>query len=363
MPGLYIHIPFCQRKCSYCDFYSSTDTSQTHRFLHALSIEIRLCSDQISAGPYSTLYLGGGTPSVLSVSELKFLANKIKNHFHFPENPEWSIEINPGMISPEQLRALLQAGFNRLSIGAQSFLDHELRLLERIHGAGDIHKTVEAARTAGYVNTSLDLIYGLPGQAMQHWEISIDQCLDIEPEHISMYALTWSRHTALGRAIMQGGLPVPDEDLVSDMFLQAHDRLTDAGYVHYEISNYAKPDHECRHNQQYWDGSAYLGLGPSAHSHWSRKRWWNIRSVGQYCEKLEAGEIPVEETECLSQEEIKTERIALALRTSRGMATTDIDHEELGTLIKQGLGTIQGDRWVPSPKGMLLADEIALRLL
>jgi len=364
MCALYLHIPFCRRKCGYCDFYSSVDLDHIDRFVEALFLEMARYSGPITDSLYQSLYLGGGSPSLLQSRQICQIIHEVKKRFRFSSQPEWSIEVNPGTVDSEKLNTYIDLGFNRLSIGAQSFRQQELDLLERIHCPGDIKKTVQMARSAGFQNIGVDLIFGLPEQTLRDWKISLNVCLDLEPEHISAYALTWSENTPLGRLILQGAVSAPDDERVSDQFLKTHDCLCEHGYVHYEISNYAKSGYECRHNWQYWKGTPYLGLGPSAHSFWKRQRWWNIADVDQYCDRLENGASPIDSRELLSEQELKREKIALGLRTILGIPINDfIQKDYLKILSAEGLAEFQENRWKLTPRGMLLADEIAVKLV
>lgn len=323
-----------------------------------------LYSAQMSSAEFTSLYLGGGTPSLLRPEQIRDIIRMIIQHVHFSREPEWSLEVNPGTVSREKLNTYIQLGFNRLNIGAQSFRKEELALLERIHGPEDIKKAVQMARSAGFQNIGLDLIFGLPGQSLKAWEASVKASLTLEPAHISVYALSWSDKTPLGRSILRGTLSVPDDERVSDLFLQTHDWLSEEGYIHYEISNYAKPGYECRHNWQYWNGTPYLGMGPSAHSFWNHQRWWNIADVDKYCRRLEKGVFPVEGSERLSEKELRRERIALGLRTILGIPVDDLTYKDnIKRLSAEGLGETQGNRWKLTPRGMLLADEIAVQLI
>lgn len=364
MSALYIHIPFCKRKCSYCDFYSCENIQFADDFLTSLSIEMNQYKALMIRSAFDTLYIGGGTPSLLTVNQIQQILSRLKQHFIFTQDTETSIEVNPGTISEDKLSDYLKSGINRLSIGVQSFHNDELRFMGRIHQKETAIHTFKMARSEGFKNIGIDLIYGLPNQKMVHWKDSVNRALDLQPDHISTYALTWSDKTPLGRSIADGILPVPDDNLVSDMFLWTDEALADAGYTHYEISNYAKPGRECRHNWHYWDGAAYLGLGPSAHSYNQQSRWWNIPDVNIYIKRLENGLSVISEKEDLSEKEIRTERIALGLRTNRGILQNELDQKSnFHHLLHQNLAVQKKDRIVLTPKGMLLADEIASQLI
>ena len=361
MPGLYIHIPFCRRKCGYCDFYSVTDWSVTE-FIGALSAEMKRVEVSWNQ-PFDTLYIGGGTPSLLKQAQITPLINEVKSLFRITENAECTIEVNPGSVTATKLSRYLNLGINRLSIGAQSFWRSELQLLERTHTAEQIVKTVQMARSAGFQNIGLDLIYGLPYQTMDQWEQTLQQAIGLEPDHISAYALTWNRNTRLGQSFLNGTHPVPEEDFMADLFLKAHAFLESNGFHHYEISNYAKPGFECLHNQHYWIRRAYLGLGPSAHSFNGQRRWWNISDLEQYIDDLRHNKSPVEAWENLSESDLALEKTALGLRTDKGILIgKQISEEQAEQLCREGLAEKKRDRLILTPRGFLLADEITVQI-
>ncbi|NQT25162.1 radical SAM family heme chaperone HemW [candidate division KSB1 bacterium] len=367
MSGIYIHIPFCVQKCNYCDFYSVAD-AEKHLpfFIQSVLNEIRFYSQQLPIFPKKirTVFFGGGTPSLLSELDISAILNGIQKYFELDVNAEISLEANPGTISIEHLKGFSRAGINRLSIGAQSFVSDELELLGRIHSRDDITTTVKGARSAGFNNIGLDLIFGLPGQTLEDWQVSIHRALELEPDHISTYALTWSNATQTGRDIESGTLPKPEEDVISEMFLWTDEILTEVGYLHYEISNFAKSGFTCQHNESYWNGTPYLGLGPSAHSYLDGKRFWNVSSIDQYMEKLKVGELPRESEEILTPEQKRLESISLGLRHYTGISLSIVKDkmDELYQLETKGLGKIQKDRFILTVKGFLLADELAIRL-
>jgi oxygen-independent coproporphyrinogen-3 oxidase len=364
MSALYIHIPFCSRKCGYCDFYSTENLDLIPRFLKALSTEMTQCSERFRNMSFDTVYAGGGTPSLLAPEQITRLAGQISEFFRVPADSEKTLEINPGTLSSSKLDAWLESGFNRLSVGAQSFSNAELNLLGRIHRSEDTRKAFKMARRAGFKNIGLDLIYALPGQTLAILEKNLQQALSLCPEHISAYSLTWSSRTPLGRAIQQGKLPAPDENLTADMFLSIHEILSAQNYDHYEVSNYSLPGFECLHNSHYWDGTPYLGLGPSAHSYDGNARWWNSSDTADYLARLEAGKSPCKNLETLSEADHRLERIALGLRTKNGIGLDDLHNmeDEVNLLTEKSLAHVKDGRLVLTPGGMLLTDEIAARL-
>lgn len=332
-------------------------------FIRALTTEMQLYADHYPETRFGTLYLGGGTPSVLDRDQLTAVLRAADTCYEWIPAPERSIEVNPGTVTRSWLETCLDLGINRLSIGAQSFRPGELVMLNRIHSAEDTVHTVKLARETGFRNLGLDLIYGLPGQVWADWRISLERAVGLEPEHISAYILTWSGETDLGKHILDGGLPEPEEDHTAGLFLKTHEFLVKAGYSHYEVSNYALPGRECMHNMQYWDGTPYLGLGPSAHSFSGKKRWWNVRDLPAYNAMLGENRVPVEGLENLTDEAVRMERIALGLRTNRGIMTALIRNKSCADdLIENGMADIDGGRLILTARGLLLADEIAVRL-
>ncbi|MBN2415607.1 radical SAM family heme chaperone HemW [bacterium] len=367
MNGLYLHIPFCVKKCSYCDFYSVPYTRPlAERFIGALETEIGLRSHFFpdGHGSVSTLFFGGGTPSLLAPGTIASILDSIRDGFSVDGGAEITLETNPGTLTPGKAEALLAAGVTRFSIGVQSFERDELVLLDRIHTAEEAEAAVKAVRDAGCRNIGIDLIFGLPGQTAARWRNTLEKALLLEPDHISAYALTWDSGTVLGRAILGGTRPAPREERVADMFMAADTILGAAGYRHYEVSNYAKPGHVCAHNLLYWQGGQYLGLGPSAHSFSGNRRSWNISDVSRYIDVLSQHQLPMEGGETLAEEERRLERLALALRTDTGAGLDLIPASSpvLERLSAENLGSLRNGRFVLSAAGFLLADEIALLL-
>ncbi len=319
--ALYIHFPFCNSKCIYCDFYSIIQLDKKPRYLNALRREIELYRQNpaFAGSQLSTLYLGGGTPSLLTMEELKHLLHWVSDGFSFAPDIEITCEANPGTLTANRLTGYRQAGVNRLSIGVQSFNDKELRQLSRIHTARDAEAALKKAGTAGFENLGIDLIFGIPYQDLNSWEFTLRKAIELSPQHLSMYGLTIESGTPLARAINEGKVTRCDEELEREMYLCGKQVLEAAGYEHYEISNFAKPGHRSRHNQRYWDGSPFLSLGPSAHSFDGSKRWWNKADLTAYCEQLEAGVLPVEGSEILADQQRMLEMIMLGLRRREGI--------------------------------------------
>jgi oxygen-independent coproporphyrinogen-3 oxidase len=320
--GLYVHIPFCEKKCPYCDFYSVVETEEVQKqFVRAAVREVALVAEQFPPDRFlvDTLFFGGGTPTVLPASEMEHLLAVIDRHFALEAGGEWTVEANPGTVDQAKFHDLRALGFNRISLGVQSFQDSELRQLGRIHTVSQAEQALKLARKAGFENLNLDLIFGLPGQSIESWTKSLRRALAFRPEHISTYNLIYEPDTPFGRGVKTGTIRPLDETVEWDMYRETHTILTEASYQHYEISNFALPGRECRHNQGYWRGKSYLGFGPSAHSFHRNRRWWNGRNLQQYLENLKDGRLPVSEEEKLTREQQRLERIFLSLRQASGL--------------------------------------------
>ncbi len=288
--ALYLHVPFCRHKCPYCDFNAYSGLERLiGPFVEALEREICNWSLLLSGRAVPTIFLGGGTPSLLPGAELARLLTACRNAFAVSSDVEVTLEANPGTLDLPRLQAYRQAGVTRLSLGAQSFHDPELRWLGRDHTAGQTREAVSLARVAGFENLSLDLIFGLPGQTLAAWQDSLDEALALRPEHVSCYALTVEEGTPLARRVASGRDPAPDPDLQADQYQVAEDLLKAGGFVHYEISNWARPGYECRHNMTYWRNEPYVGLGPGAHSYFAGYRFSTVRSPGAYIRAMARG--------------------------------------------------------------------------
>lgn len=320
--GIYIHIPFCVRKCPYCDFYSVTDLTLRTRFLNALLAEMEM----VSAGGlcFDTLYIGGGTPSVYGHNEINQIVRAAFNKFDFSRDSEITIEVNPGTISIEQLKGYREAGIDRINIGVQSFHQKNLDFLGRIHSAGEARSAITQAQKAGVNNIGLDLIYGLPGQSESDWREDLKQAVDGAPSHISCYMLTYEKGTPLYAGLKEGRVqPLPDDD-VRMLFETTTVYLEDRNYFQYEISNFARIGKDgkprvSRHNLKYWTLAPYIGLGPSAHAYVEPQRSWNVSAVDRYIEAIESGRLAVDEKEVLSREQQMIEAIYLGLRMTDGI--------------------------------------------
>lgn len=319
--ALYVHLPFCRAKCPYCDFvsFSGVEPPVMERYAAALAREAALWAEELGPVELTSLYVGGGTPTLWPLSCWEILWLAVRRHFHWPAGLEVTVEANPGTVSAELLAALRQAGVNRLSLGAQSFNDRLLRIAGRQHRARDIVEAVALAKSAGFANLNLDLIYGLPGQSPAAWQEDLAAALALEPTHLSCYELQLDPHTPWGREQAAGKLSLPAEEDLAAMYEYACARLARAGFEHYEISNFARPGYACRHNLAYWQRRPYLGLGVAASSFLGERRWRNTTSLEAYIEAVSAGRLPVAETEELTPAEAMAETLFLGLRLRRGV--------------------------------------------
>ncbi|HBT46507.1 MAG TPA: coproporphyrinogen III oxidase [Peptococcaceae bacterium] len=337
--NLYIHLPFCLRKCNYCDFISfpAVPPPVTARYLKALGREMEMAAYALRPGKAATVYFGGGTPTYLAASDLVGLVARVKDVFGLQGGAEITVEANPGTLTLEKLRNLREVGVNRLSLGAQAFKEGLLRAMGRAHGVGDIYEAFTWARRAGFANINLDLIYGLPGQSSEDWEDTLDRALELEPEHLSVYGLELAPDTPWGRSYSQGRLALPDEQEVVDMYWRAREKIRGVGYEHYEISNFARPGFQCRHNLTYWENRPYLGLGAGAASHWGNRRWQNLSYLESYCGAVEEGHLPAAEVEILTPERQRGDTLFLGLRLLRGVSLKEYA-ERFGEDLLEGYG-------------------------
>ena len=324
MAGLYIHIPFCTQKCIYCDFMSGTNLSLREQFIDALIVEMDCYLDFFKEDKIRTIYFGGGTPSLLSVAELKRIYDAIAERWDVSEVEEFTMECNPDDLSEEYLRTLCGLPINRLSIGVQSFVDDELKWLNRRHTAEEAFDAVERAKRAGFKNVTIDLMFALPVQTLDSLNYSIDKALELGVQHISAYSLMFEPDSKITKLMELNRLEPLDEDVAADMFDLLSKRLIEAGYEQYEISNYAKKDFESRHNSGYWHGMRYLGLGPSAHSFDGEKRWSNVAHTIKYIDLVRNEELGFRNEELLNMDERFNELVFTALRTKIGVDLQDL---------------------------------------
>ncbi|MFC2085617.1 radical SAM family heme chaperone HemW [Bacteroidota bacterium] len=327
MAGVYVHIPFCRQRCSYCDFYFVTGSRDHDRFVQTVVDEIGSVPDRYRVEKIETIYFGGGTPSRLSVKQLERICTVLDDVFVIDPAAERTIEINPEDSSPDYVAGLASLGFNRLSVGIQSFDDDSLRFMLRSHTAAQARAVIDTARQAGFSQISIDLIFGLPGQEIADWMTGVAFAVDREIPHVSTYGLTVEPRTLLNKWIRDGAQQQPDENLMADMYLATIDRLASAGFHHYEISSFAQAGSESRHNGAYWRHANYLGFGPSAHSFWwdtVAARWSNVRNLRKYLESVAIGETSVDNREILTSDQLISERVMLGLRTASGVSRSEL---------------------------------------
>jgi len=374
--GLYVHVPFCLCKCHYCDFISypydpkkAVDRKRVRLYLSALSKEIKLCAEQEKKEVFKSLYIGGGTPTCLSISELAGILEEVDRHFCLHPAAEITVEVNPGTVDLEKLQALYLAGVNRLSIGVQSFADHLLEFLGRIHSSAQGVETFTQARRAGFDNINLDLIFGIPGQGLEEWKETLQRAVVLEPEHIAAYSLQIEEETPLFRAVCEGKVEPCPEELELAMYRETIDYLTASGYIHYEISNFARSGCESRHNLIYWLNGEYIGLGPAAHSHRDGCRYSNLENVESYALTLARGNRPLASWEALPKETEMAETVFMGLRLLKGLDTAGFAERfgvaieevygfEIDRLTKAGLLERSGNYLRLTPRGLPVANEV-----
>ncbi len=369
MAGLYLHIPFCKQACYYCDFHFSTQLKYREELTAAICKELELQKHYLDNDPLETIYLGGGTPSVLEEKELNQLFERIQQHYSVLTQAEITAEVNPDDLTTEKLRHLQQVGINRLSIGIQSFKDEVLKYFNRAHNAEQSITAYRNARDAGFNNISIDLIYGVPGYHLSDWARELEQALALQPEHISAYSLTIEEKTVFGKWQAQKKIQAPEEKLVADELELLMDTLTHAGYEHYEVSNFARPGYYSRHNTSYWQQKKYLGVGPSAHSYNGHSRQFNVANNSRYTAALAQNVVPYE-IENLSKADRVNEYLLTTLRTSWGCNFQQL-HASLGftfteeqlryieRLVDQQLAEKTATHLRLTSKGKMLADKIA----
>ena len=362
LAGIYIHIPFCKSRCKYCDFFSTTHLEKQAQYVQALLVEIQ---DRLSIPnnqyPISTIYIGGGTPSTLQVEHLRAIVEAIRREAK-GERQEITLEANPGDITQEKARAWREMGINRLSIGVQSFEDELLQLIGRRHNAEQARQAVAIAQAAGFDNISIDLMYALPSQTMQQWQHDVAQALQLNVQHISTYGLIYEEGTALTTLLDHGVVEAVDEETEMQMYDYLVEQLTANGYIHYEVSNFALPNCESKHNSSYWNDTPYIGLGAGAHSYNGQQRQWNISDLDTYIQQANAHQLQPQ-IEQLTDEQRHIERIMLGLRTRHGVAANEIPMHKAQGYIERGLLSAQGNRIVATTQGYHILNTIIEDLL
>ncbi len=369
--GLYVHIPFCQEKCEYCDFYSITKLDQIQQFVDAVLKEIQLRAPNFQDTTFSTIFWGGGTPSLLSHEQISAIWQTLHDHYSIASDGEFSIETNPGTLSPDKLQHIRESGFNRLSMGVQSFNPEELKSLGRIHSVEEVLINFENARTAGFNNINIDLMTAFPGISETSFRHSLDVATGLSPEHISCYTLIFEPNTILYKRMQLGEVSPLSEDEEAKYYLLAADVLGKHGYVQYEVSNFAKGEaRTCRHNLIYWRHHPYIGFGPSAHSFYDNRRFSNKRSLMYYIRSLNDGQLPIDFSEELSADDLKFEYIFLNLRLREGVSLKEFQYRFASDLLEEHQQTIerlladnllqvQDDHLRLTESGWMIADTVA----
>lgn len=318
MAGIYIHIPFCKQRCSYCAFYSSTLYNIKEEYVNALCNELRMRKEYLKGETVETIYLGGGTPSTLTISQLKRICDTVYSTYPVSDTPEVTIECNPDDLTIEFLKQLKTQPFNRISMGIQSFNDVQLKRLGRRHNAEKACSAVKNARTAGYENISIDLMFALPGSTKEEWMHDLETAISLKPDHLSAYNLMYEEGTPLYNSLQRGEFKELSEEENVEQFQMLISSMKDAGYRHYEISNFAQPGRESRHNSSYWNDTPYIGCGAAAHSYGGTSREWNIADIKEYIKGINSGKRNFE-VEHLSEEERYNDTILTRLRTADGI--------------------------------------------
>ncbi|MCU1588707.1 MAG: coproporphyrinogen oxidase [Frankiales bacterium] len=359
--GIYVHVPFCRTRCGYCDFNTYTDQGELQSsYAERVVSELRLAREVLPDAPaVSTVFVGGGTPTLLPSADLVWMLRAVDDLFGLVPDAEITTEANPDSVDPRSLAELREGGFTRVSFGMQSAVPHVLAALDRTHTPGRPQQAVAEARAAGFEQVSLDLIYGTPGESGADWQTSLDAALSAEPSHVSAYALIVEEGTRLGAQVRRGEVPMPDDDVLADRYLMAEESLHPLGW--YEVSNWGEP---CRHNVGYWKGGSWWGAGPGAHSHVGGVRWWNVKHPAAYADRLAAGVSPALAREVLSPQDRQVERVLLEIRLREGMPLDVLgDPARAVALVEDGLlEPLDGGRAVLTLKGRLLADAVVRAL-
>lgn len=373
MSGLYIHIPFCKKRCAYCDFYSQTQLIYKDVYIQAVIRELELRKDYLDGETIETIYWGGGTPSLLQPGDFEIILNAIHRLYTLSSDPEITLEANPDDMTQAYVSAIRQLPFTRISMGVQSFHENDLRLLNRRHTAQQALNAVAFCQNAGYSNLSIDLIYGLPGQTLSSWEENVDQALRLSIPHLSAYSLSYEEGTDLQRQLHAGTIEPVSEEIVIQLFDMLVDKLDAAGYLHYEISNFCKPGCLSRHNTAYWTDRKYLGIGSAAHSYNHSSRQWNVASLPDYLEGIEKG-IPNMEKESIDERTRYNDYILTHLRTMWGIqlsafleifGSERLTHllQQAQTFLQTGLMEKEDENLKITRKGLLVSDGIIRNLI
>lgn len=368
--GIYIHVPFCATRCGYCDFNTYTPSelggANPDGWLAAVRVELELAARQVGPRAVDTVFVGGGTPTMLGAHGLAAVLAAVRDHFQLAPGAEVTTEANPESSSPELFATLRAAGYTRISLGMQSAAPHVLKVLDRVHSAGRAPAAALEARAEGFEHVNLDLIYGTPGETDDDLVRSIETALGADVDHVSAYALIVEDGTALARRVRRGELPAPDNDVLADRYelLDAH--LSAAGLQWYEVSNWSRPGGECRHNLGYWDGGHWWGAGPGAHSFLGARRWWNIKHPNAYAQALAERRLPVADSEDIDAAARHMEDVMLRMRLRSGLprgVLTEPERRRADIALTDGLVVAAADRLVLTDRGRLLADAVVRDLL
>lgn len=375
--SFYIHIPYCIKRCGYCDFNTYTPAelqgpdlaTVSQNYVDAVIKEISIAKNLVGDALVPTIFFGGGTPSLMPAHELARVIEEIRSQFNLLDTAEITLEVNPDSVSEEFLTEMRDAGASRISMGMQSAVRHVLATLDRTHNPENVLRAVDLARSCGYENISVDLIYGAPGESLQDWQLSVQAALALPINHISAYSLIVEKGTKLASQVSRGELVMPSDEETAEKYLYADEEFTKAGFEWYELSNWSKPGGECRHNVAYWDGSYWWGVGPGAHSYFDNARWWNIKHPRSYQEKLIRLESPIHEREELTSANMADEFIMLQIRRREGIPHTRLTENQLLTAEKfLDSGDLEEVSWsqeklVLSKNGRLIADRIVRELV
>ncbi|MDV3263940.1 radical SAM family heme chaperone HemW [Mycobacterium avium] len=368
--GLYVHVPFCVTRCGYCDFNTYTPAElggvNPDAWLGALRTELELAAARLRPPPVNTVFVGGGTPSLLGGARLALLLDMVREHFALAPDAEITTEANPESTWPEFFDAIRAAGYTRVSLGMQSVAPRVLGVLDRIHTPNRSADAAREALAAGFEHVSLDLIYGTPGESDEDLLWSLDTAIETGVDHVSAYALVVEEGTALAPRVRRGELAAPDDDVLAHRYELVDARLSQAGLSWYEVSNWSRPGGQCRHNLGYWDGGQWWGAGPGAHGYVGTTRWWNVKHPNAYAERLNAAALPVAGFEQLGSEALHTEDVLLKIRLRQGLPVdllNPAERERVQGVVADGLLVRDGDRLVLTPRGRLLADGVVRTLL
>jgi len=376
--SFYIHIPYCIKRCGYCDFNTYTPSELkneatladvSHGYIDLLIREIEMARSGSSAESVPTIFFGGGTPSLMEPEDLGRVISAIAANFSLSENAEITMEANPDSLTRERLAGYFAAGINRLSIGMQSAVPHVLHVLDRTHNPENIEKVISWAREVGFKEISLDLIYGTPGESMADWEATLDKALSLDITHISAYALIVENGTKLAAQVRRGEMLIPDDDETADKYILADKKIRAAGFDWYEVSNWSKPGSPCRHIVSYWQGSNWWGAGPGAHSHIDGRRWWNVKHPTAYKDRLEQSLSPMHEEEILTPAEQQREEIMLLIRLASGLPRKGLDSRQQAVVDSYcSSHDVDSTAWaagslILTQQGRLIADRIVRELV